>query len=164
MVSAQTQRGEEPTVNRAAERACDPGPAGSRPRRLAAPQARPDRGDEAPLESHHVGHLVAIIQGPGRPTSKDHWPREVEGSLQPRPGREGAGLPLAPHHPSLLPRDRSHGPQGAAPKSSIESLRIVWKARESRQHPCHPCGPAPKGQASPFRPLRSPSPAVLAGT
>ena len=36
------------TVNRAAEHACDPGP---------------DRGGEAPPESHHVGHLVASIWG-----------------------------------------------------------------------------------------------------
>lgn len=68
MVSAQTQWGEEPTVNRAAEHACDPGP---------------DRGGEAPPESHHVGHLVASIWGPGRPASKDHWPWKEDGPQQP---------------------------------------------------------------------------------
>lgn len=84
LVSAQTQWGEEPTVNRAAERACDPGPAGSRPHRLA---------------------LTAEMKRPQSLTTWATWLPASEGQGDPLPKTTGPGRWTDPYSPDPTGRE-----------------------------------------------------------
>ena len=110
MVSAQTQWGEEPTVNRAAERACDLGPAGSRPRRLAltAEMKRPGVSPRGPpgcqhLRARETHFQRPLAQGGGRiPTAL--------------PGQRGSRSAAGPSPPLTAPAQEKSRPTGGGPQ------------------------------------------------
>lgn len=124
LVSAQTQRGEEPTVNRAAECACDPGPAGSRPRRLALtsetkrPQSLTTWATWLPASEGRETHFQRpLAQGGGRiPTA----PTLQGGSRS----AAGPSPPLAaPAQEKSRPTEGGPQVQHREPENSLEGSR-----------------------------------------
>lgn len=152
MVSAQTQWGEEPTVDRAAEHACD------QALRARGPRG-PDRGGEAPPESPHTGRLAASIGGQGDPLPKTTGPgRRTDPSS---PNRAGRG-PVC-RGPLAAPGEvRAH--RGWPPRPAQRAREWPGRLERAASAPVIPAVLLPRAEGHPSDPCGFLVPWVLAGT